>query len=66
MRTLLTALAALMLFATPVVAGDYEDALAAYNAGNFEKAFRLWKPLAEQGHALAQAGVGMTDLRKTR
>jgi len=27
MRTVLTALTALMLFATPVVAGDWEDAL---------------------------------------
>ena len=33
MRTLLAALTALMLFATPVVAGDYEDAVAAYKAG---------------------------------
>ena len=51
MRTLLAALTALMLFATPVVAGDFEDALAAANAGDFQKAFRLWKPLAEQGDA---------------
>ena len=52
MRTLLTALTALMLFATPVVAGDWEDAKAAYEAyeaGDYQKAFRLWKPLAEQG-----------------
>jgi len=53
MRTILTALAALMLFATPVVAGDFEDALAAANAGDFQKAFQLWKPLAEQGIASA-------------
>jgi hypothetical protein len=52
MRTLLTALTALMLFATPVVAGDLGDAEAAYNAGDYEKAFRLWKPLAEQGNVL--------------
>ena len=42
MRLLISALTALMLFATPVVAGDYEDGLAAYNAGDFQKAFRLW------------------------
>ena len=51
MRTLLAALTALMLFATPVVAGDYVDAWDAYNAGDYQKAFRLWKPLAEQGDA---------------
>ena len=51
MRTLLTALTALMLFATPVVARGFEDASAAYKAGYSEEAFRLWKPLAEQGDA---------------
>ena len=59
MRTLLAALTALMLFATPVVAGDFEHAVAAYNAGNYEKAFRLWKPLAEQGDADAQYNLGL-------
>ena len=54
MRTLLPALTALMLFATPVVAGDFEDGLAAAKAGDHQKAFRLWKPLAEQGDAAAQ------------
>ena len=49
MRTLLTALTALMLFATPVVAGDYQ------------KAFRLWKPLAEQGNVDAQFNLGLLD-----
>ena len=53
MRTFLAALAALMLFAAaPVVTGAYEDAEAAYNAGDYEKAFRLWKPFAEQGNVL--------------
>ena len=53
MRTLLTALTALMLFATPVVAG------AAYNAGDYQKAYRLFKPLAEQGFAPAQHNLGV-------
>jgi len=44
--------------ATPVVAGDFEDGLAAHEAGDYQKAFRLWKPLAEQGHAKAQASLG--------
>jgi len=58
MRTLLAALTALMLFATPVVAGDYEDAEDAFRAGDYQKAFRLWKPLAEQGDEWAQFAVG--------
>ena len=59
MRTLLAALTALMLLATPVVGGDFEDALVAAKAGDYQKAFRLWKPLAEQGSswALYQLGV---------
>ena len=59
MRTLLTALTALMLFATPVVAGVWEDAEAAYKAGDYEEAFRLFKPLAEQGDLLAQYNLGL-------
>ena len=43
MRTILAALTALILFATPVVAGDLEDARAAWNAGDSQKAFRLYK-----------------------
>ena len=58
MRTLLTTLTCLMLFATPVVAGDFEDADAAYEAGNYEETYRLLKPLAEQGHAAAQEKLG--------
>jgi len=58
MRTLLAALTALMLLATPVVAGDFEDANAAYIAGYHQKAFRLFKSLAEQGDARAQNNLG--------
>jgi len=58
MHTLLTALTALMLFATPVVAGDKEDGVAAYKAGDYQKAFRLWKPLAERGNRSAQYSLG--------
>jgi TPR repeat protein len=63
MRILLTALTALMLFATPVVAGDWNERLYeasnAYFAGEHHKAYRLLKPLAEQGHAKAQAVLGV-------
>lgn len=36
MRTLLAAVTAFMLFATPVVAGDFGDAAAAYRAGELD------------------------------
>ena len=50
-----------MLFATPVVAGDWEDGFAAYDAGDYQKAFRIWKPLAEQRHANDQLFAGTMD-----
>jgi len=58
MRTLLATLAALMLFATSVKAGEFEDGVAAYKVGDYQKAFRLWKPFAEQGDAQAQNSLG--------
>jgi hypothetical protein len=58
MRTLLAALTALMLFATPVLAGDLEDASLAIIAGDNLKALRLLTPLALQEHAGAQSLLG--------
>jgi len=49
-----------MLFAaTTVVAGDLEDGMAAYDAGDYQKAFRLWKRSAEQGAMAAQILLGL-------
>ena len=54
MRTLLTALTCLMLFTTPVVAGDAhsyaEDGRQAFAAKNVVEAVRLWKKAHRQGH----------------
>ena len=59
MAILLAALTALMSRATPVVAGDFEDAEAANKAGDYKKEFRLLKGLAEQGDADAQFNLGI-------
>ncbi len=59
MAILLAALTALMSSATPVVAGDWEDAEAANKAGDYKKEFRLLKGLAEQGDADAQFNLGI-------
>lgn len=37
-----------------VMTGDLDDAWAAYKAGDYQKAIRLWRPLAEQGNVRAQ------------
>ena len=59
MRILIATLTALMLFATtPVTAGAWEDGVAAFKAGDYQKAVRIWKPLAEQGNARAQSMLG--------
>ena len=58
MRTILSALTALMLFAAPVVAGDWEDAVAAHKAGDYQKTFRLNKRSAEQGSISSQYNLG--------
>ena len=60
MRTLVATLTALMLFATtPVEAGDFWDGVVVYNAGDYQKALRLWKPVAEQGNKFAQSILGV-------
>lgn len=40
---------------------NYEEGLTAAKKRNFEEAFRLWKPLATQGHAAAQFGLGCLE-----
>ncbi len=45
----------------PIVAvsGPLEDALDAYDSGDYATALRLWRPLAEQGNADAQTRLGV-------
>jgi hypothetical protein len=40
-------------------AGDIEDAGVAYNRKDYSTALSLWRPLAEQGNAEAQRGLGI-------
>jgi len=55
---LLAALLILFSLTAPAAAGELEDALDAYFSGDYETAFRLWKPLAEGGDVDAQAELG--------
>ena len=41
------------------MAEPFEDALDACNTGDYATALRLWRPLAEQGHAYAQYMLGV-------
>jgi hypothetical protein len=53
LRVILLAFA-LTLSAVPVEADTWDDAVAAHARGDYAEAMRLWRPLAEQGHARAQ------------
>jgi TPR repeat protein len=39
-------------------AGPLEDALAAYQRGDYATAVQIWRPLAEQGDAFSQNSIG--------
>ena len=41
------------------MAEPFEDALDAYNTGDYATALRLWRPLAEQGYAYAEYMLGV-------
>ena len=45
-------------FAGPAVAGPYEDAIAAYNRGDYAATLRQLRPLAEKGDPAAQYKLG--------
>ncbi len=44
---------------TPLAEGDYNAGLAAWKQGDYATALREWRPLAEQGNAKAQSGLGI-------
>jgi ATP-dependent protease ClpP protease subunit len=48
-----------LALAAPGVAGPFEDGLTAYDQGKLDTAFKLWLPLAEQGHAAAQFNIAV-------
>ncbi len=65
MLVLRTALGVMLLAATlnvglggTAIAGPFEVADVAYNTGDYDTAKRLWRSLADQGHARAQYNLG--------
>jgi TPR repeat protein len=51
--------AAFLLNSTAVLAGPWEDGMAAYNRGDYVPAIRLFRPLAEAGNPKAQSVIGV-------
>ena len=58
-KSLLAALVVSLSLAAPVLAGPYEDGLAAADRKDYTTALRLWRPLAEQGNSSAQFNLGV-------
>ena len=61
-RTLATICLTLTLLfgsAGEVWSADFQKGVAAAQRGDFATALREWKPLAEQGHAVAQYNLGL-------
>ena len=44
-------------------AEDYDAGLEAFNAGDYETAYETWRPMAEQGDAVAQNRLGIMYAR---
>jgi hypothetical protein len=58
MARLVLAVVMVLVVAAPAAAGPWEDAVVAYNRGDYATALRLWRPLAEQGNVKAQYKLG--------
>ena len=59
MRRFLFAVFLIVACATGAAADSYEDAVSAYDRGDYTRAAQLLRPLAEQGDALAQYNLGV-------
>jgi len=57
--TFLLSLTFLFLFSSGVFGDDFQDATDAYKRKNYETAYKLILPLAEQGNASAQLNLGL-------
>ena len=62
LKRAITAIALVSAFAVPVAAGTFEYAVDAYARGDYAKALRLIRPLANDGNATAQFNLGVMDL----
>ncbi len=59
MRRILAGLVLILTLTGAAVAGPFEDGMAAHERSDYATALRLWRPMAEQGHADAQHNLGV-------
>ena len=48
-----------LLLGVPSYSADFNKGLTAFQSGDFATAFKEWKPLAEEGNAVAQNNLGL-------
>ena len=56
--TFLLSLTFLFLFSGSVFADDFDDGVDAFKRKDYETAYKLWLPFAEQGFASVQSNLG--------
>jgi TPR repeat protein len=59
LKAVVAAVALVLSFAAPATAGWFQESMSAYREGDYAAALRQWRPRADQGNALAQAGLAM-------
>jgi hypothetical protein len=59
MRSILASLVLTVMLTGAAVAGPFEDGARAYKGGDYATALRQWRPMAEQGLAVAQFKLGL-------
>ena len=59
LKRYIAAIVLVSAFAAPVAAGTFEDAVDAYASGDYVKALRLFRPLANDGEAASQFNLGL-------
>ncbi|MET4492098.1 tetratricopeptide repeat protein [Bradyrhizobium sp. LA7.1] len=59
LKRAITAIVLVSVFAAPVAAGTFEDAVDAHARGDYAKALRLIRPLANDGDAAAQYNLAL-------
>jgi TPR repeat protein len=59
MRRILTGLVLILMLVSAAVAEPFDEATRAHHRGDYATAFRLFRPLAEQGIAAAQYNLGL-------
>jgi uncharacterized protein len=50
---------ALFLVAEPLIAGSFDDGLAAHQRADYTTALQIWEQLAEQGNSAAQYNLAL-------